>query len=78
MDSKNRLLRDVSPLIDLNVHKTTLKEVVGPLEVDTLQPAYRLVETGRTIGQLVLERLCKFMDIHPGLARLQLAATCTR
>jgi zinc-binding alcohol dehydrogenase family protein len=56
MNSQNALLREVSSLIDDNVLQTTLTQVVGPMDVDTLRAAHQLVETGRTIGKVVLER----------------------
>jgi zinc-binding alcohol dehydrogenase family protein len=56
MDSQNRLLREVSSLIDLNVLRTTLTQVVGSMGVEALRTAHQMVETGRTIGKLVLER----------------------
>jgi zinc-binding alcohol dehydrogenase family protein len=55
MNSQNRLLREVSSLIDQNVLKTTLTQVVGPMGVDTLRAAHHLVETGHTIGKVVLD-----------------------
>jgi zinc-binding alcohol dehydrogenase family protein len=55
MDSQNKLLREVSSLVDLDVLKSTLTQVVGPLGVDTLREAHRLVESGRTIGKIALE-----------------------
>jgi Zinc-binding dehydrogenase len=48
--------REVSSLIDHNVLKTTLTEVVAQMDVDTLRAAHQLVETGRTIGKVVLDR----------------------
>jgi zinc-binding alcohol dehydrogenase family protein len=56
MHSQGGLLREVSSLIDHNVLKTTLTEVVGQMGVDTLRAAHQLVETGRTIGKVVLDR----------------------
>jgi zinc-binding alcohol dehydrogenase family protein len=56
MNSQNRLLREVSALIDQQVLKSTLTRVVGPMGVDTLRAAHELVETGRTIGKVVLDR----------------------
>jgi NADPH2:quinone reductase len=42
-------------LIDHHVLKTTLTQVVGPTGVDTLRAAHQLIETGRTIGKVVLD-----------------------
>jgi zinc-binding alcohol dehydrogenase family protein len=56
MHSQNRLLREVSSLIDHRVLKTTLTQLVGPMGVDTLRAAHELVETGHTIGKVVLGR----------------------
>ncbi len=54
MQSQHELLNQVAELIDQNILKTTLCEVVGSLDAATLREAHRRVETGRTVGKLVL------------------------
>jgi zinc-binding alcohol dehydrogenase family protein len=55
MNSQHRLLGEVSALIDSKVLRTTLSKVLGPLDVDSLREAHRLVESGHTIGKIALE-----------------------
>jgi zinc-binding alcohol dehydrogenase family protein len=55
MNSQHRLLGEVSALIDSKVLKTTLSRVMGPLSVESLRAAHRLVESGHMIGKIALE-----------------------
>ena len=54
MQSQHDLLNRVSELIDQNLLKTTLNDVVGSLSAVNLREAHRRLETGKTIGKLVL------------------------
>lgn len=54
MQSQHELLNQVAELIDRDILKTTLCDVVGSLNAANLREAHRRVETGKTIGKLVL------------------------
>ena len=55
MAAQGTLLNDVAELVDRGLLKTTLTNLVsGPIEADTLRRAHELVETGRTIGKVVV------------------------
>jgi len=54
MQSQYDLLNQVSELVDKNVLKTTLREVLGSINAANLREAHRRIESGRMIGKLVL------------------------
>jgi NADPH:quinone reductase-like Zn-dependent oxidoreductase len=54
MQSQHELLNQVAERIDRNRLKTTLCEVVGRLDAANIREAHRRIETGKTIGKLVL------------------------
>ncbi len=55
MAAQGTLLNDVAELVDRGLVKTTLTNLVsGPIEAVTLRRAHELVETGRTIGKVVV------------------------
>lgn len=49
------LLTEVAGMVDSGRLKTTLGEVLGPINADNLKRAHALIESNRTIGKLVLE-----------------------
>jgi zinc-binding alcohol dehydrogenase family protein len=55
MDSQHRLLGEVSALVDAGVLKSTMTQHMGSITLDNLRRAHQAVETGRTIGKVVLE-----------------------
>src|SRR5262245_36498488 len=55
MIEQHRLLSEVADLVDRGVIRTTLKETVGPIDAVHLRKAHALVESGKTIGKVVLE-----------------------
>lgn len=55
MIEQHRLLAEVSRLVDAGVLRTTRTEHFGRIDVDNLKRAHAAVETGRTIGKIVLE-----------------------
>jgi len=55
MIEQHRLLNEVSNLVDAGKVRTTSSDVVGPINAATLRKAHAQIETGRTIGKLVLE-----------------------
>jgi zinc-binding alcohol dehydrogenase family protein len=52
--TQHDLLNQVAELIEQGVLKTTLHEVLGPLNARNLREAHCRIETGTTIGKLVL------------------------
>jgi hypothetical protein len=55
MIEQHRLLTKVATLVDSGVIRTTLSEVAGPIDAKNLLKAHTMVESGKTIGKLVLE-----------------------
>lgn len=54
MDQQHRLLTEVTELVDAGVLRSTLKEEVGPINAANLRRAHAIVESGRSIGKVVL------------------------
>lgn len=55
MIQQHHLLNELSRLVDQGVIRTTIKEKLAPLDAATLRKAHALVESGRTIGKVVVE-----------------------
>lgn len=53
--AQGRALDEVSRLVDEGRIRTTLSEVLGPIDAATLKRAHALIESGRAKGKLVLE-----------------------
>jgi zinc-binding alcohol dehydrogenase family protein len=51
---QHRILGEVSALVDSGVVRTTLREELGPLSAENLRRAHATVESGRSVGKLVL------------------------
>jgi hypothetical protein len=47
------LLNTVADLIDSKIIKTTLTEVLSPINAENLRKAHRKLESGTTIGKIV-------------------------
>ena len=54
MIEQHNLLGRVADLIDSGAIRGTLTTTLGPINAQTLREAHRLVETGRTIGKIVV------------------------
>ena len=54
MDQQHRLLTEVAELVDAGVLRSTLKEEVGSINAANLRRAHAIVESGRSIGKVVL------------------------
>jgi zinc-binding alcohol dehydrogenase family protein len=55
MDAQRDLLGDVSAMVDCGLIRTTLSHVVsGPINAENLRKAHEIVESGRTIGKVVV------------------------
>lgn len=55
MIEQHNLLDEVASLVDAGKVRTTSAEVVGPINAANVRRAHAQIETGRTIGKLVLE-----------------------
>ncbi len=53
-DYQHRLLNEAADLVDAGVLRTTMTTRLGPLDAATLREAHRLVESGATIGKVVV------------------------
>ncbi len=54
MIEQHKLLTHVAELVDAGKIRTTLSEVIGPINAKNLKAAHALIEVGRTRGKLVL------------------------
>jgi NADPH:quinone reductase-like Zn-dependent oxidoreductase len=54
MIAQHELLNAVSTLVDGGQLRSTLAEVLGPIDAEHLRRAHAMLESGRTIGKLVL------------------------
>jgi len=54
MIEQHKLLNEVARLVDAGTVRTTSAEVVGPIDAKNLRQAHAQIETGRTIGKVVL------------------------
>ncbi|MET0616422.1 MAG: zinc-binding alcohol dehydrogenase family protein [Luteibacter sp.] len=55
MAEQGHLLDEVANLVDAGVLRTTLRENLGTIEAANMRKAHALLESGRTIGKVVLE-----------------------
>lgn len=55
MIAQHQLLNEVSALVDAGVLKTTMTQNLGRIDAANLKRAHALLESGRTIGKVVLE-----------------------
>jgi NADPH2:quinone reductase len=55
MIEQHRLLNEVASLVDSAKIRSTTGQIVGPIDAATLRQAHAQIESGRTIGKLVLE-----------------------
>jgi zinc-binding alcohol dehydrogenase family protein len=56
MIAQHRLLNEVAALIDEGLLKTTLNRVLEPINAATLREAHRAIESGQSIGKIVVVR----------------------
>ncbi|MBN8184996.1 zinc-binding alcohol dehydrogenase family protein [Roseibium aggregatum] len=54
MDEQRKLLNNVADLVDAGKLKTTLTEVIEPINADNLRLAHQKIESNKTIGKIVL------------------------
>ena len=55
MIRQHEILRDVAALVDQGKLKTTMTRRLKPISAATLREAHEAVESGRTIGKVVVE-----------------------
>ncbi|MCK9860201.1 zinc-binding alcohol dehydrogenase family protein [Paenibacillus sp. ATY16] len=55
MIEQHNLLNDVAALIDQGIIRTTTNEILSPINATNLRKAHALLETGRTVGKIVLQ-----------------------
>ena len=55
MIEQHRLLNEVSTLVDSGRIRTTVTEVLSPISAANLRTAHARIESGRTVGKIVLE-----------------------
>jgi NADPH:quinone reductase len=53
--AQHKLLNEAADLVDAGVLRTTLAEILGPINAANLKQAHTLLESGRVRGKLVLE-----------------------
>ena len=54
MERQYELLNEVASLIETGILKSTVTEVMTPINAANLRAAHAKIETGRTIGKIVL------------------------
>ncbi|OME79645.1 zinc-binding dehydrogenase, partial [Paenibacillus lautus] len=55
MIEQHKLLNEVADLIDRKIIKTTLNKRLSPINAENLRKAHSLLETGKSIGKIVVE-----------------------
>lgn len=55
IEEQHQILNQVAELLDKGVLKTTLKQTLKGFTVENLKEAHRLLESGKTIGKVVVE-----------------------
>src|SRR5690606_40567566 len=55
MIAQHEALNAVSEMVDAGLVRSTLSEVIGPINAANLRSAHTRIESGRSVGKLVLE-----------------------
>jgi NADPH:quinone reductase len=55
MEQQHVLLSEIARMIDQGILRTTVQKVLSPINADTLREAHALIESGATIGKIVLK-----------------------
>jgi NADPH:quinone reductase len=55
MAQQHILLSEISRLIDQGIVRTTVQQVLSPINAETLRRAHAMIESGGTIGKIVLK-----------------------
>ncbi|MNN88588.1 Zinc-type alcohol dehydrogenase-like protein [compost metagenome] len=56
MIEQHKLLNEVAQLVDEGVIRTTTTDKLEPINAANLRKAHAMLESGRTVGKVVLER----------------------
>ncbi len=56
MIEQHKLLNEVADLVDKKILKSTVTEQFSPINTETLRRAHALLETGKSIGKIVIEK----------------------
>ncbi len=64
MKEQGRLLNEVSELIDAGLIRSTLQTNIGAINAVNMKQAHALVESGKTIGKVVLSDFTPSVGIH--------------
>lgn len=56
METQHELLSEVAKLVDEGKLKTTVTTTLSPINAENVRKAHRMIESGKTIGKIVLER----------------------
>ena len=54
MERQHEILTEASRLVDAGTIRTTLSDVIGPINAANLKRAHALIESSRTRGKIVL------------------------
>ena len=55
MIEQHKLLTEIAKQIDAGNIRTTLNQVLSPINAENIREAHRLVETGKAKGKIVVE-----------------------
>jgi NADPH:quinone reductase-like Zn-dependent oxidoreductase len=55
MQEQQNMLNKISELIDQGILKTTLNQTLSPINAENIKKAHQSLESGKTIGKIVLE-----------------------
>jgi NADPH:quinone reductase len=55
MEEQHKLLNRLAEMVDAGIIRTTLTECLEPINAANLRLAHQKIETGRTIGKIVLQ-----------------------
>jgi NADPH2:quinone reductase len=64
MKEQGRLLNEVSELIDVGLIRSTFQTNIGAINAVNMRQAHALVESGKTIGKVVLSHFTPSVGIH--------------
>ena len=55
MDAQHRLLNALADLVDQGAIRSTVQAKLGPICAANLRKAHQLLESGKSVGKIVLE-----------------------
>lgn len=60
MIKQHHYLNEISTLLDKGTLKSTMTKIIGSVNVENVKKAHHLIESGRTIGKMVMEGFYRF------------------